>query len=42
MKNIERGKKIFLDQANIALFNSASLVKLEPKTIDKAWNHEEN
>jgi hypothetical protein len=38
IKNIEQGREIFLDQANIALFNISSS-ELEPATFDEAWNH---
>jgi hypothetical protein len=38
IKNIEQGRKILLDQANIALFN-ISPSELEPTTFDDAWNH---
>jgi hypothetical protein len=38
IKNIEQGREILLDQANIALFNISSS-ELEPATFDEAWNH---
>jgi hypothetical protein len=38
LKNIEQGREILLDQANIALFNISSS-EIEPTTFDEAWNH---
>jgi hypothetical protein len=38
IKNIEQGREIHLDQANIALFN-ISPSELEPTTFDDTWNH---
>jgi hypothetical protein len=38
IKNIEQGREIFLDQANIAQFNISSS-ETEPATFEEAWNH---
>jgi Reverse transcriptase (RNA-dependent DNA polymerase) len=37
VKDIELGRDIILDQANIALFSGN--FQLEPSTLDQAWNH---
>jgi hypothetical protein len=40
IENIEQGREIQLDQANLALF-SASASKFEPTSFNDAWNHPE-
>jgi hypothetical protein len=35
--DIEQGRDIILDQANIALFSAAT--KFEPTNFEQAWNH---
>jgi hypothetical protein len=37
VKDIEEGRDIILDQANIALFSGN--IQVEPTTFDHAWNH---
>ena len=37
VKDIEQGKDIILDQANIALFSGN--IQVEPTTFDQAWNY---
>jgi hypothetical protein len=37
VKDIELGRDIILDQANIALFSGS--IQVEPTTFDQAWNH---
>jgi len=36
IKNIDQVRETFLDQVNIALFGSASVLQLEPVIIDQA------
>jgi hypothetical protein len=38
LQNIEQGREIFLEQANVALF-SGIVIDEEPSSFDEAWNH---
>jgi hypothetical protein len=38
LQNIEQGREILLEQANVALF-SWIVIDEEPWTFDEAWNH---
>jgi hypothetical protein len=40
LQNIEKGKEILFEQANIALF-SGIVIDEEASTFDVAWNHED-
>jgi hypothetical protein len=40
LQNIEQGREILLEQANIVFF-SGIMMDEEPSTFDKAWNHED-
>jgi hypothetical protein len=37
VKDIEQGRDIILDQANIALLGG--IIQVKPTTFDEAWNH---
>jgi hypothetical protein len=39
VQNIEQGREILLEQANIALF-SGIVIDEEPSTFEETWNHE--
>jgi hypothetical protein len=39
LQNIEQGREILLEQANVALF--CGIVIEEPSSFDEAWNHED-
>jgi hypothetical protein len=40
LQNIEQGREIFLEQANVALF-SGIVINEEPSNFDEAGNHAE-
>jgi hypothetical protein len=40
LQNIEQGREILLEQANVALF-SGIVIDEESSTFDEAWNHED-
>jgi hypothetical protein len=40
LQNIEQGRKILLEQANVALF-SGIVIDEEPSSFDEAWNHDD-
>jgi hypothetical protein len=40
LQNIEQGREILLEQANVALF-SGIVIDEEPSTFDEAWNHDD-
>jgi hypothetical protein len=41
LQNIEQGRGILLEQANVALF-SGIVIDEEPSTFDEAWNHDDS
>jgi hypothetical protein len=40
LQNIEQGREILLEQANIAFF-SGIVIDEEPSSFDEAWNHDD-
>jgi hypothetical protein len=40
LQNIEQGRDILLEQANVALF-SGIVIDEEPSSFDEAWNHDD-
>jgi hypothetical protein len=40
LQNIEQGREILLEQANVALF-SGIVIYEEPSSFDEAWNHDD-
>jgi hypothetical protein len=41
LKNIDQGRKILLEQANVVLL-SGIVIDEEPSTFDEAWNHDDS
>jgi hypothetical protein len=40
LQNIEQGREILLEQANVELF-SGIVIDEEPLSFDEAWNHDD-